>query len=142
MTLSLRLFALWLAALWLPLTMHCQLAGLKICCTVGTCCEVQPCAENEAKCNDPACCGVAPDSHSAVCNIVETGNYFSNMAPQSVPAASSAVIAAPVLHAARRDLSLVATAVTEATGAPPGWSRVWQFVLRAAPAPRAPSAVG
>ncbi|KAB2638476.1 MAG: hypothetical protein DVB25_07710 [Verrucomicrobia bacterium] len=139
MTPCLRLLALWLAASWLPLTMHCQLAGLRICCPLGSCCEQGACGEDATGCHDPACCGKASERHAGGCEIVEDGNYFLGKSALAVPAATVAVIPAPALPDGSRPLPLVA-ALTEATGAPPGWARVWQFVLRAAPGPRAPSA--
>ena len=139
MTLGVRLLALCLAALWLPMTMHCQLAALRLCCTLGACCEQGACAENATGCHDPVCCGEASEHHEGGCKIVEGGNYFLNHSALAVPAATVADIPVPALPAGRRPLPLAAT-LTAATGAPPGWARVWQFVLRAAPGPRAPSA--
>jgi len=134
------LLALWLAALWLPMTMHCQLAGLKLCCTFGACCEEGACDEDQAICNNPCCGGGATDCLSGVCKLVETGNYFLKRLPLAVPLASADWMDVPELLDWRRMLPSVAV-LSEATGAPPGWNRVWQFACRAALAPRAPSAV-
>ena len=137
-----RVLALWLAVLWLPMTMHCQLAGMRICCAVGSCCEDDACAGEPDACHDVACCGNPSNHHSGTCKIVESGNYFLKKATLALPAAASvAATVGPAVPALRRGLPPVAT-LTEATGAPPGWGRVWQFVFRAAVAPRAPSAVG
>ena len=139
MTLSVRLLALWLAALWLPMTMHCQLASVRLCCSLGACCEVGACGKDQTACNDPFCCGETPDC-PGVCKIVEDGNYFPKQSWVTVPVAAGELIAPPFALDRQLPLPPVAT-LSEATGAPPGWIRVWQFVFRAAVAPRAPSAV-
>jgi hypothetical protein len=123
-----RLLALWLAAIWLPLTMHCQLAGWQSCGGLSICCE------------DHCGCSGGDACHSDACKIIESGNYFPKKALLAVPVASFAWIES-LEPMACRCVSMPMTMLTEATGAPPGWTRVWQFVFRAAPAPRAPSAV-
>jgi hypothetical protein len=127
-----RLLALWLAALWLPLTMHCQLASLKSCDEGISCCGAV------LDCDDTACCGEGCACQPGVCKIIESGNYFLQKSPLQV---SFDAIESPGLSACRRVLPPLAIILNEATGAPPGFCRIWQFVLRAAPAPRAPSAV-
>jgi len=123
-----RLLALVLAAIWLPLTMHCQLAGL------------QRCNESSDICGLSCGCSSGDDHQSEVCTIIETGKYLWEKIMLAVPAASFEGIAS--LDAMDgRCLSALVGSLTESTGAPPGWGRIWQFVRRAAPAPRAPSAV-
>jgi len=122
------LLALGLAALWLPLTMHCQLASLDGCDAAALCCE-----------NHCGCSG-SGDCQSAVCTVIETGNYVVKRDLLCAPAASCEALTGWEPVACRRLLT-PAIILNEATGAPPGWQRVWQFVFRAAPAPRAPSAV-
>jgi hypothetical protein len=134
------LLALWLAAFWLPLTMHCQLASLKICCVFGSCCEAGSCCEDQSKCKDLACCSDAPDDHCGVCKIVESGNYFVTKASPKAQLASGEWLTPPAPVAYRYVLPPPLPALTESTGAPPGWNRIWQFVFRTAPVPRAPSA--
>lgn len=136
-----RLLALWLAALWLPMTMHCQLASLRIWCGVESCCKGDACVEEPGACHDPGCCEGPSEHHSGVCKIVEAGNYFLNKPSLALPVAAADGISIPALADGWNGLPLVLT-LTEATGAPPGWGRVWQFAFRAASAPRAPSAVG
>jgi len=117
-----------LAAIWLPLTMHCQLAGLKRC--------------NEAAgvCGNHCGCNGGDDHQSDVCTIIETGKYLWDKTTLAIPAAAFEGLA--LLEAMDgRCLLTPAGSINEATGAPPGWGRVWQFVWRAAHAPRAPSAV-
>lgn len=140
LTRSARLLALWLAVCWLPLTMHCQLASLRSCCDDSACCEGQACGTNPGCCQGRASCGGASECHSGVCKIVESGNYFFETASKATPMACWGCGDSPAPMACRRLLPPVVN-LTEATGAPPGWSRVWHFVFRAAPAPRAPSAV-
>ena len=135
-----RLLALWLAAFWLPLTMHCQLMSLKICCAAGTCCEESLCGEGAGDCSERCACHEAPGCHSDGCKIVESGNYFLKNSSPVVPVASADAATTADLPGDDGRLP-EALVLTESTGAPPGWSRVWQFVCRAALAPRAPSAV-
>lgn len=126
MTRVIPLLALWLAALWLPLTMHCQLAALDDCDASSTACQHH--------------CGCSTgDCQSDVCHSIEAGNYVVARDLLNVPAPSSEPIGClePLAHIRR--LTAVAT-LNESTGAPPGWNRIWQFAFRAAPAPRAPSA--
>lgn len=135
-----RLLALGLAVFWLPLTMHCQLAGLKICCAVGSCCEEGSCSEDRSGCKDSSCCGDAPDCHSGVCKIVESGNYFLKKTATAVPVASYGLLVVSAPEACRGLMPPPVVTLSESTGAPPGWNRIWQFVFRAAQVPRAPSA--
>lgn len=127
MTPVVRLMALWLAVCWLPLTIHCQLASLPGCDEMSFCCE-----------NHCGCSG-SDDCQSAVCKVIETGNFVVKRDVLSAPAASCVPLDGWQPVAVRRQV-LPAAILSEATGAPPGWHRVWQFVFRAAPAPRAPSA--
>jgi hypothetical protein len=122
------LLALWLAAIWLPLTMHCQLAGWQSCGGLSICCE------------DHCGCSGGDACHSDACKIIESGNYFLKKVLLSAPAVSFAWIGMLEPMVCRRTPTPVAT-LNAATGAPPGWGRVWQFVHRAARAPRAPAAL-
>jgi len=132
-TRSVQLLALWLAALWLPMSMHCQVAGLMACCGDQACCEGQACG------NGHSCCGESSDCHSGVCKNIDHRNYLLKKTTPMVPVASSAWCAALEPNTWRHLLPPLAT-LTPSTGAPPGWHRVWQFVHRAAAAPRAPAA--
>lgn len=123
------MLALWLAALWLPLTLHCPLAGLICSGESAGCCE-QHCG-----------CSHSGDCHSDVCKIIESGNYIPNKATLPMAPAFWIGIESLAPMDGRHPLPLLTT-LTQATGAPPGWTRVWQFVFRAALAPRAPSALG
>jgi hypothetical protein len=108
--------------------MHCQLAGFK------SCSEMSICSENHCGCSGSGECP------SDACKIIESGNYFLKKILLSAPTVSFAWIGTIEPMVGRRSLAPVAT-LNAATGAPPGWDRVWQFVFRAAAAPRAPSAV-
>jgi hypothetical protein len=133
-TFAVRVLAVWLAAFWLPLTMHCELAELRFCCDLSICCE------NDSSCGDDSCCGDAPECHPAICKILKTENYRPGDAPVSAPAVAVDWIAShPSMTC--RELPAPMVILNEATGAPPGSFRAWQFVFRAAPAPRAPSAL-
>lgn len=111
--------------------MHCQLAGFKDCREMAVCCD--------SHCG----CSGGGDCHSDACKIIESGNYFLKKVLVSAPTATYAWIGAletPETLANRRPPAPVAT-LSAASGAPPGWNRIWQFVFRAAPSPRAPSAL-
>jgi hypothetical protein len=123
-----RILALWLAALWLPLTMHCQLASL------------DDCHEAAAGCTNHCGCSDGGDCQSEVCKAIETGNYPVNKDLLLVPTASCESLGWLEPVAGQRLLTVAATP-GESTGAPPGWGRIWQFVFRAALAPRAPAAL-
>lgn len=125
-----RVMALWLAAFWLPLTMHCQLTGSL---AGGTHCdEVAGCCQGPGDCREGPC-------HLSICKTIETGKLRLNELSVSVPAASLIWTDRHGAVALRRLGPLEAT-LSEATGAPPGLDRIWQFVFRAAASPRAPSA--
>jgi hypothetical protein len=111
--------------------MHCQLASLMVCGEGDHCGEVESMGQAHY-CNGEAC-----HHESDSCKIIESGNYFLK---KSSPQRSSD----PVDSLARVDgwrLLPPVAILNETTGAPPGWIRVWQFVLRAAPAARAPTRV-
>lgn len=124
-----RLLALALLALWLPATLHCGLeaAGLD---------ELFHCAaEHHAVAHDDT-------SASDACDVIE-GAAFK-------PAANTAVLPPPVLHAVVLALfsapPVVALPLTPPprglsahVAAPPEVARTWHFLVRAAPPPRAPS---
>lgn len=121
------MLALCLAAFWLPLTMHCQVARLTDDCGMTACCQ-DACGGD----------GGGDNCHCDGCKTVESGNYFLKKFTLPVPSATANTTPAVASIAARHLLAPVPI-LTAATGAPPGWNRVWQFVCRAAPAPRAPA---
>jgi hypothetical protein len=106
--------------------MHCQLVGFKSCGEMSVC--------HESHCG----CSGSGDCQSDACKIIESGNYFLKKVLLSAPAVSFAWIGMLEPMVCRCVPTPVAT-LNAATGAPPGWGRVWQFVRRAARAPRAPS---
>ena len=93
------------------------------------------CCEGVCGCSDDG------DCHSDACKIIESGNYFLKKSLVWVPAASS-VGTRSLEPVDCRCLWTPVAILSAATGAPPGWNRIWQFVYRAAPAPRAPTALG
>lgn len=122
--------ALLLAALWLPMTMHCQLARLDFGGGSAACCDDQTCSGGDCGC------------HSDVCRLIEGGRFEGQRQPVALPGVSQDWLG----HA---EQSLVMSSrprpverVVPTGGAPPGVGGIWHFVLRAALAPRAPSAVG
>ena len=128
-----RVLALWLAAFWLPLTLHCELTGLL------SGCATQSCHEDNCGFDNHSCCGEGTECGTLVCKILKTGNYRLDDATVVVPVGP---ISIPFIHELfeHRIFSAPLAVLDESTGAPPGCLRSWQFVFRAAPAPRAPSA--
>lgn len=123
-----RLLALGLVAFWLPISLHCQLASLETC-DEGASCLAHHCG-----------CSGAGKCQSGVCKIIESGNYH----VKRVSLLVSAVFPVWITEAVPANFSRLLTSVIvlgESTGAPPGWNCGWQFLFRAASAPRAPSVV-
>jgi hypothetical protein len=117
--------ALLLAVVWLPMTMHCQLALLDICPALSGCCD-----------QDHSCSGGDCGCESDVCKLIESGHFDLQASLQAVPGptglAAELTVVPPLAEAPVRIVSAEG-------GAPPGAGKVWQFAFRAAPAPRAPS---
>ena len=125
-----RILALVLVALWLPATLHCDLeaAGLS---------TLFHCVTDHHVSADSTHSESARDA----CDVVETGAFM--------PAADTATLPPPTLHALLLDFLFVPTVLAlkpparglcEQISAPPEVARTWHFVIRAAPPPRAPSA--
>ncbi len=126
-----RILALALVALWLPATLHCALeaAGLN---------GLFHCVNDlHAPCDHSAPSDIPVDA----CNVIEDASFK--------PAADTATVPPPALHALLLDFVFGPTALpltppacglTAQNSAPPEVARMWHFVVRAAPPPRAPSA--
>ena len=115
-----------LAVAWLPLTAHCQLEKLTElevlrCGSMGT-----AAASGSSPCDDASCCGW------------EFGQYRLPQAQTPVSASYDAVVP---LVLPRLDLDRCPELTAGAVAALPKPPRPWQFSLRAAPPPRAPSLV-
>lgn len=125
-SLAIRLMALLLAALWLPQTMHCQLARLGFTSEPSSCCD-------EHSCSNSSC-----DCQSDVCKSIEAGHYDLSKGSISVPLEAQVWIKTSGTADWWPDLKPAASSPVT-TGDPPELPRIWQFVFRAAPSPRAPS---
>jgi hypothetical protein len=120
------IFALGLAVLWLPISMHCRLEQLP-----GF--EILACVEypDEAAHQDEDC---TQDS----CAVIESGLYRAN--PGQIWAIDPPPSAAEwVQFLANLVDTSSAFPLTADPQAPPGLACRWQFDLRTAPSPRAPS---
>lgn len=124
-------------ALWLAGANHClieQWPGMAFL----ACAEVA-CAE---ACPDSDCAGHQDDGCTGdSCATVEGAMYKTasvrlDIAP---PALSSGMSSFLLIALSQADADLVPPAVAATAAAPPGLSRLWQFSLRAAASPRAPS---
>jgi hypothetical protein len=121
--------ALALAALWVPVSVHCQLEqvpGLEFL----SCCPHEDAAPNQ----DDDCAGDA-------CSVIESGLYKLEEQQASLPAPDFGDLefaSSSFDHA----LTPVEASCVPARGtAPPEYCRVWQFTSRTALPPRAPSFV-
>ena len=122
---TVRLLALLLAILWLPITAHCGLASMGIGCSFAGACDEHPGSMG---------CGHHP---SDACNSIERGLYD----PKQNSISSLLVPPFWISSADALDRLLrpdPAKGLPENTRAMPESRRIWQFVFRAAPHPRAP----
>ena len=118
-----------LALVWLPVVNHCdleQLTGLELLACHGT----SDSAPHQGN-----------DCETDSCAVVESGHYKIEDQSTSVPVQ----ILAPGFLLASASSEQIAAALPPAqrpatAHSQPGLSQDWQFTLRAAPAPRAPSA--
>ena len=117
-----------LLALWVPATTHCQMQSI-LEWEVLSCCTHEEAPSSAAPHQD--------DCSSDVCATVESGLYKLRDEPCLLPVplqVMERVECAPVEGA------LNALRVSAGSQAPPEVSHSWIFALRAASAPRAPSA--
>jgi len=107
-------------ALWLPVTFHCELESIPglefVRCVSDT--------SDRSDCGDDGCCAV------------EKSQYKSEQHRQPIPVFSP-ISSAPLLNVANT-LPEAASAGAH-TAAPPELLKTWQFALRSASPPRAPS---
>jgi hypothetical protein len=120
--------AIVLLALWVPTTTHCQLESLLelealSCCTHEG--DATSTAHHEADCSADACADV------------ESG-FYKLRDEQGLPSQLPQVIEMTEMPLAENALEV--PRVLEAAAAPSESRPSWLFTLRAAPAPRAPSA--
>lgn len=131
--------ALVLAALWLPVTLHCAIeavteAGVVAC--QGVCHDAGTTADHHG--HDDADSSHGHDG----CEIVESGRYKAGFSPVKVSPPTPMLCACLLCvqaQALRPHDELLQAAV--GIERPREWVPVWQFVRRAAPAPRAPAGV-
>lgn len=119
------IFALLLAALWLPATAHCSLEAM---------------AESvESLCADD--CAHAPDSvHSDSCSLAESGRFSSAVAHACAPQPTLvALTCLACLHARLLAEAEPLSAPAWTLHDPDGWVPAWSFVTRASLPARAPS---
>ena len=127
-----KIIALTLAALWLPVTLHCDWEAAGLLAAHDT-------SHANSDCCDTANAEPAPCADDG-CELVETGLYRSSGRLLQVAAPSvTACTWFLCLQLAR--LSGITEPVTPVTasGNPAGWVPMWNFERRAAPLSRAPS---
>jgi hypothetical protein len=114
-----------LAVLWLPITMHCKLELVPGMDLLKTCCFVD------------SATSLPPDCDNDGCSAVEDGNYRTEQQTASAPQPLLQVACLPAVIAALMPAE-------ERCNSPllfprPDIPNAWQFTLRAALPPRAPS---
>lgn len=124
------LIALLLLALWLPVTQHCGLEAAGVLGSEAECHISGDCEADHAK---------APcDADN--CQSVEDGAYKPSFSPRLVTGPS--VLACLCCLRVISPETIVVPLVSPArTNPPPELTPSWQFIARAAPSPRAPTAV-
>jgi hypothetical protein len=114
--------AVMLLALWSVASNHCQLETLPGLSFL----ECAPAATTESHCDDSECAGV------------ESGGYKVESHQSLLPVVITAVDLAQLILPAESSQT-EATSALLVTVAPPEFPHCWQFVFRAAAAPRSPS---
>ena len=131
-----KFIALVLVALWLPVTLHCDLDAAGLLTAHDTshansdCCASTQAADQASPCADDSC------------ELVENGLYQSTGSLLQVTAPSltaSTWFLCLQLAALPRPIEPVTPVV--AVKQPPGWVPTWHFARRAAPLSRAPSSL-
>lgn len=112
-------------ALWAMAAMHCALEQVPGFGFLATCCAA------DATCADESGCG------SDGCSVVEEGTYRTEDQTASAPQPLLALVVLPAVWEAA--LSQDRSFSLPASESPPELPRRWQFTLRAARSPRAPS---
>ena len=123
------LVALTLAVLWLPVTMHCALEVL-LPLSFLACCSHQDAAPHEDD-----------DCQTDACAVVESGFYKLQDYDELVTLSPGADTDAEAFTTFDAPLERPNTPVVAASPPPPNPAVNWQFSSRAAPQPRAPSAL-
>ena len=124
------ILVLTLAVLWLPVSVHCELEEIPALQFLSCCPE-----ENSAPHHDDDC-------ETDGCAVVESGLYKTEERLISLPAPELA-LAVFLGGLPETPLSAPELAVKPTPGrtVPPEIPQAWQFALRTAPSPRAPSFV-
>ncbi len=107
-------------ALWLPVTLHCQLESIPGLEFV----RCSPDTSRQSDCSDDGCCAV------------EKQQYKSELHRQTIPVLLQ-MSSAPLLNVASTLPHDVGLGIL--TSAPPELLKTWQFAFRTASPPRAPS---
>ena len=116
------LSALFLLALWLPATLHCDLeaAGLL----------AQQCADE---------CAAGQTASNDGCGVVESGLYKTGTEVVKVPAPELLACHFSLPVSSLVEFTEPAAVPVQSAERPLDWVTTWRFVRRAAPSPRDPS---
>ena len=117
--------AVLLLALWMPVTMHCELVTLPGFSFLQCCCGEDGDQQQAGDCEED------------VCGAVESGFYKIEDNPTLAPGLVMMVVLATDWVA--EALSAATPQIETPSAAPPELPRVWQFSYRTALPPRAPS---
>ncbi len=122
-----KCLGIFLALLWLPATLHCALE------TAG-CFEAPACDEQTADSQASKSESCATDD----CDRVESGFYKATLGSLTLPA-PTLQLCLDCFRAAPAETLFIPRIAPERIKLPLEFSPTWQFVVRAAPQPRAPS---
>lgn len=128
MSVARRIFAVLLLSLWLPAQAHCRLEAAGLFPAEG-CCASEKRAHADDACTDDTC--LTAESEFQAIDALK-------ISPPTLKPCDGLFCVddfTPTLRAC----ASARKSVPEFSGAPPEVARVWVFVERAAPAPRAPA---
>lgn len=125
-----KIIALLLLTLWLPATQHC---GLEAAGVIGT----------EVDCHDAGSCDTETEQKACDldnCQTIEDAAYKAKQTYVQL-AAPVELVCSCCLDVISPETSLVSLISPARSDAPPELAPSWQFITRAAPAPRAPGSL-
>ncbi|ATC64857.1 hypothetical protein CMV30_13265 [Nibricoccus aquaticus] len=125
-------FALLLALVWLPATLHCGLEMAGVIGQADGCCHHEEAAPVSG---EPAHCG------QGFCGIVESGDYQPTQNFLKVPAPPSVLFVFCLIELAPELTPVPEIVASVDVEIPLEIRRTWHFTARAALSPRAPSFV-
>ena len=118
-----RSVAVLFLALWVPVTMHCDLEAIPLFKFLACCAHSDAAPHQDNDCNEDAC------------STVESGGYQIQTNP---PPAHPPILTVVIGAASLNDLAPLQPTTWSLPVPPPELPASWQFLIRAAPSVRAP----